>query len=247
MRIGIIGAGNIGAVLAEKLSAAGHDVKIANSRGPESLDKSILSTGATAATSQEAVRDVDVVILSVPIKRIPDVRSIVAEAPSEAVIIDTSNYYPSRDSAIKEIEDGVVESEWVSRQLGVPIVKAWNAIGSHSLREKGMPAGAAGRISIPVAGTEADFAIVKELIDDTGFDAYYTGSVADSWRQQPGTPCYTTDLTADEFPSALAAADRSRSASRRDLAVAAIAERMGDSSSNPDSDYNLRLCRALFM
>ena len=86
-----------------------------------------------------------------------------------------------------------------------------------------------------------------QLVEDTGFDAFDAGTLADSWRQQPGAPCYCTDLTREEMPAALAAAERARLPKRRDLAVAAIMERVGDGTTNPDAEYGVRLNRALFM
>lgn len=71
MKIGILGTGHIGKTLVKQLSAAGHDVKVANSRGPETIEADLLSGGAQAVTTQEAVRDVEVVILSIPLNRIP--------------------------------------------------------------------------------------------------------------------------------------------------------------------------------
>ncbi|KHO24112.1 NADP oxidoreductase [Mycolicibacterium setense] len=248
MKIGIVGTGHIGKTLTQKLAAAGHDVKVANSRGPETIEPDVLKSGARPVAAADAVKDVDVVILSIPFNRLPAFAPTLAGVPAETVVIDTSNYYPMRDSRIESVEAGQVESLWVAEQLGRPIVKAWNAIGSHSLAEKGTPAGSAGRIAIPVAAhSDRERAVGKSLVDDTGFDGFDAGTLAESWRQQPGTPCYCTDLTSDEMPAALATADAARSPRRRDIAVAAIAERVGDSMTNPDSDYGVRLNRVLFM
>ena len=151
MKIGILGTGHIGKTLARKLSAAGHDVKVANSRGPETIEADVLASGARAVSAAEAVEDVDVVILSIPLNRLPEVAPLIASVPAETVVIDTSNYYPHRDGKIDAIEAGQVESLWVAEQLGRPIVKAWNAIGSDSFARKGKPAGSPDRIAIPVA------------------------------------------------------------------------------------------------
>lgn len=248
MKIGIIGVGHIGKTLAQKLSAAGHDVKVANSRGPETIEADVLSTGARAVTAAEAVADAEAVILSIPLNRIPQLAPVIAEAPSDAVLIDTSNYYPSRDEKNEAIEAGQVESLWVAERLGRPLVKAWNAIGSGSLVHHGTPAGTPGRIAIPVAADDQrDREIGMKLVDDTGFDGFDAGSLADSWRQQPGTPCYCTDLTSDEMPDALATADAERAPKRRDLAVAVIMERVGDPKTNPGPEWGVRLSRALYM
>lgn len=248
MKIGILGTGNIGKTLVTKLSAAGHDVKVANSRGPDTVDRVILVHGARAVTAAEAVEGVDVVILSTPIAAIPKIAPLFADVPADTVVIDTSNYYPMRDGKIAEIETGQTESEWVAAQLGRPIAKAWNAITSASFAEKGVPAGSPGRIAIPVAADgDRERDVAMGLVDETGLDAVHSGPLGESWRQQPGSPSYCTDLTREELPTALAATERSRLPKRRDLAIEAIMERVGDSTTNPDADYAVRLTRALFM
>jgi predicted dinucleotide-binding enzyme len=249
MKIGILGTGAIGKTLIQRLSAAGHDVKFANSRGPETIKADVLSLGGRAVTAPEAVRDEDVVILSVPLGRIPGIAPLVANLPSGTLIIDTSNYYPQRDGLIDAIEGGQVESLWVTEQLGRPVAKAWNAISAGSFAITPEPAGSPKRIAIPVAGGgEHDRKMAMGLVEDTGLDAIDAGSLADSWRQQPGTPCYCTNLTRDELPSALAAADAVRSPKRRDISLAAVMERLsGTGATNPDAAYMVRLSRALFM
>lgn len=248
MKIGILGTGNIGATLVKDLAAAGHNVKVANSRGPETIPAELLSTGAQAVTKEEALSDVEVVILSIPLNRIPEVGPLVAKLPLETVVIDTSNYYPFRDNQIEAIENGQVESLWVTEQLGRPIAKAWNAIGSASLATKGQSAGTPDRIALPVAADrDRDRDVAMALVEDTGLDAFYSGSIADSWRQQPGAPAYCTDLTCEEMEPALAAAQRERLPKRRDLGVAVMQERLGDGTTNPDAEWGVRLVRAINM
>jgi 8-hydroxy-5-deazaflavin:NADPH oxidoreductase len=248
MKIGIIGVGHIGKTLALTLSAAGHEVEVANSRGPETIDIEVLSTGAKAATVQQATADKDVIIISIPLNRIPGIASLFAHVPDETVVIDTSNYYPARDNAIDSIEAGQVESLWVQEQLGRPVAKAWNAIGSDSFAKKGRPAGSPDRIAIPIAADrEIDRRVTMALVEETGFDAFDAGSLAESWRQQPGAPGYCTDLTLEELPPAIASADKARLPKRRDLAVEAFQERLGDATTNPDAEYGVRLSRAVFM
>ena len=248
MKIGILGVGHIGKTLARKLAEAGHDVKVANSRGPETVEADVLAFGARAVTTAEAVESVDVVILSIPLNRIPSVAALLAGLPTETVVMDTSNYYPMRDDTIEAIEAGQVESLWVAEQLGRPVVKAWNSIGSDSFAKKGKPAGSPDRIALPVAADrDTDREVGMALVEETGFDAFDAGALAESWRQQPGAPAYCTDLTIEELPAALAAADRTRLPRRRDLAVAAMQERVGDSTTNPDAEYGVRLSRALYM
>lgn len=207
MDIGIVGSGNIGSTLARKLTLLGHRVAVANSRGPESLTALAAETGATAATAEQAARARDVVIIAVPEKAVPRLpRDILAA--SSAVVVDTGNYYPSRDGRIAEIEDGLAESEWVARVLGVPVVKAFNNIIAPSLATRGVPAGTPGRICLSVAGDDPRArSAVLDLIDTLGFDGIDAGSLADSWRQQPGTPAYCRDLNVDGLRAALAQAD----------------------------------------
>jgi predicted dinucleotide-binding enzyme len=248
MKIGIIGVGHIGKTLSQRLAAAGHDVKVANSRGPETIEGDALRTGARAVAAADVVKDVDVVILSIPLNRVPDIAPILGGMSPGTVVIDTSNYYPMRDSQIRAIEDGQIESLWVAEQLGRPVVKAWNAIGSGSFANKNMPPGTPGRIAIPVAADDAKSrAVGIALVEETGFDGFDAGGLDQSWRQQPGSPAYCTDLTSDEMPAALARADAVRSPKRRDIGMAAVAERFGADGTNPDEDYGVRLNRALNM
>jgi 8-hydroxy-5-deazaflavin:NADPH oxidoreductase len=248
VKIGIIGAGSIGKTLARKLAAAGHDVKVSNSRGPETIDAEALATGARAVATAEAVEDVDVVIVSIPPTRLRSVAPLLSGLQDDAVVIDTSNYYPQRDDRIEALEAGQVESLWFAEQLGRPVAKAWNSVIADTFAKKGLPAGSPGRIALSIAADrEADRKVALKLVEDTGFDAYDAGALAESWRQQPGAPCYCTDLTLEQLPAALAAAERDRLPKRRDLSTAAIAERVGDGTTNPSAEYGVRLVRALFM
>ncbi|WP_018618263.1 NADPH-dependent F420 reductase [Spirosoma luteum] len=248
MKIGIVGVGHIGKTLALQLAKAGHDVSVANSKAPENINPAVLATGARAVTVQQAVQDKEVIILSIPLNRIPEVAPLLTGVPQETTVIDTANYYPARDSRIDEIEAGQVESLWVKQQLGRPIAKAWNAIGSDSLATKGKPAGSSDRIAIPIAADrDSDRTLTMKLVEDTGFDAFDTGSLADSWRQQPGAPIYCTDLTVSEIQALVDTAEKERLPARRDLAVAAIMERMSSATKNPDAAYGVRLSRALYM
>ncbi len=217
MKIGIIGAGNIGATLACKLAACGHEVKLANSKGPESIQNLANAIGVQAVTREGAVSEVDVVILSIPFANYPDLKHTLSNVPEKTVVIDTSNYYPGRDGAIKEVDDGKPESVWVSEQIGRPVVKAWNAALAATLADHGQPVGSSSRIALPVAGGDINAeAIAQDLVEDTGFTALAAGSLENSWRQQPGTPAYCTELKLPELKSALCAADKMRAPQNRD-------------------------------
>ncbi len=211
MKIGIIGAGNIGATLTRRLAALGHAVSVANSRGPETLGDLAAKTGATAVSVTEAVRDKDLVVVTIPEKNVPDLPSDLF-AGTGVVVVDTGNYYPQqRDGRIDAIEDGMVESRWAEQQLGRSVIKAFNNIYADHLRDNGRPAGTPGRTALPVAGDDDSAkAVVMQLVDELGFDAVDTGSLDESWRQQPGTPVYATDLDAAGVRRALSEASPER-------------------------------------
>ncbi|XHH29315.1 NAD(P)-binding domain-containing protein [Xanthomonas euroxanthea] len=247
MKIGILGTGFMGRVLARKLAAAGHDVKVANSRGPGSIAEEILETGAHAATAEEALQDVDVVILAMPHPGFEKIRHLVAGLPEQTTVIDISNYFPGRDPVNPELDGDKAESEWVRDYFGRPIAKAWNSIGMLSFEINGRGKGEQGRIALPVsADRPQDQEIALRLVEDTGFDGFYAGCLADSWRQQPGSPVYITDLTFDEMGPALASAERDRLPKRRDLSAQVFAERVGERAS-PDAETVVKIARALFI
>ena len=218
MKIGIIGAGQIGGTLARRFTALGHDVTIANSRGPETLAALAKETGAKPVTAHEAARAGEVVIVTIPQKNVPRLPADLFDGvPAEVVVVDTGNYYPrNRDGRIDAIENGATESGWVSDRLGRPVVKAFNNIFARHLLERGKPAGAAGRIALPVAGDDPRAKnVVLKLVDELGFDGVDAGKLDESWRQQPGTPVYTTDLDVAGVKRALAEAKPEREAAFR--------------------------------
>jgi predicted dinucleotide-binding enzyme len=213
MRIGIIGAGNIGGTLTRRLTALGHDVAVANSRGPRTLTDLAAETGARAVTVEDAARGADLVVVTIPLNRVPDLPAdLFGEADDALIVVDTGNYYPrQRDGRIEEIEDGLPESRWTQRHLGRPVIKAFNNIYAQHLADAGRPAGSPGRVALPVAGDdEPAKAVVMALVDALGFDPVDAGALDESWRQQPGTPVYTTDRDADGVRRGLAEASPER-------------------------------------
>jgi predicted dinucleotide-binding enzyme len=213
MEIGIIGAGNIGGTLTRRLTALGHKVLVANSRGPETLADLGAETGATPVTVEQAARAGDVVIVTIPLKNIPTLPAgLFAKTPNNVVVVDTSNYYPQqRDGRIDGIENGLTESRWVEKQLGRSVIKAFNNIYAEHLYKLGRPPGSKERIALPVAGDDARAkAVVLQLIHELGFDGVDAGGLDESWRQQPDTPVYATDLDADGVRRALAEASKER-------------------------------------
>jgi len=216
MRIGFIGAGELGGTLARHLARLGHQVSIANSRGPESLTALAAEIGATPVSVVDAVK-AEIVVISIPMKAVADLpRELFANVPSR-VVIDTGNYHPElRDGRIDAIDQGMLDSQWVAQQIGRPVVKAFNTIFAKSLLEKGVPRGTTGRIALSVFGDSLDAkAAVLRLVDDLGFDPVDGGDLDNSWRQQPGTPAYCRDLEATALRRALTEAARSRIAEYR--------------------------------
>jgi predicted dinucleotide-binding enzyme len=213
MKIGIIGAGSMGTTLARHLAKLGHDVSIANSRGPETLAVLAAEVRATPVSVVDAARTGGIVILAIPTKAVADLpRDLLANAPDSVVVIDIGNYHPElRDGRIDAIHQGLLDSQWVSQQIGRPVIKAFNNIFAKSLLERGVPRGTAGRLALPVAGDSLDAkeAVIR-LVDDIGFDPIDVGDLDNSWRQQPGTPAYCKDLEAAPLRRALAQAERSR-------------------------------------
>ncbi len=213
MKIGIIGAGQIGGTLTRRFTQLGHDVSVANSRGPASLAGLVKETGAKAVTAAEAARAGEVVVVTIPQAKIPDLpKDLFQGVAPEVVVIDTGNYYPrERDGRIQGIEDGLTESKWVEQQLGRPVIKAFNNIYAKHLLERGRPAGTPGRIALPVAGDDARAKkVVLKLIDELGFDGVDAGTLEESWRQQPGTPVYTRNFDAAGVQRALGEAKKER-------------------------------------
>ncbi|MFG2789264.1 NADPH-dependent F420 reductase [Streptomyces sp. NPDC048419] len=218
MKIGIIGAGNIGGNLTRRLTALGHDVSVANSRGPHTLTALAEETGATPVPAEEAARGAEVVVVTVPVKALPGLPSGLLDGAADgAAIIDTGNYYPQRDGRIAAIEDeGLTESRYAEREIGHPVIKAFNGTYAQDLLERPLPAGDPDRMALPVAGDDAAAkSKVRDLIDELGFDTVDAGGLDDSWRQQPGTPVYGLRAGVDAVTKALGEASPERPADFR--------------------------------
>lgn len=203
MRIGIIGAGNIGGTLARLLSARGHEVFLANSRGPDSLRELVADLGPNvrAVTVQGAAREGEVVIEAIPFGRLAELPR--AELDGK-ILVTAANYYPQRDGQIDL--GGRSEAEYTARLLpGVRVVKAFNTIWFKHLAQQGDPAkGPDERRALFVEADDPEAkAVVSRLIDELGFAAVDGGSLRDSTRFQPGAPLYNRDLTGREAREAL--------------------------------------------
>lgn len=207
MNIGVIGAGNIGATLARQFAAAGHDVAIANSRGPETLRDLADGLGdrVRPVAAEEAAWSGDLVVISVPVGRYPD---LPPDGQPGRTVVDTGNYYPERDGHLPELDqDRTTSSELLQARLrGALVVKAFNAIRADHLREFGREASAMWRYGIPVSGDDpAAKRRVLDLIEQIGFEPVDAGGLADGGRRhQPGTPVYGVELSGAQLRDRLA-------------------------------------------
>lgn len=246
MKIGIIGTGNIGGTLARKLGKAGHHIRVANSRGIEGVRAFAEDIGAEPVVIEDAVRDVDAVILSIPfpaIAQLPD--DLFAALPDDVPVIDTGNYYPGmRDPNIPEIDEGMVESLWVSRQISRPVIKAFNMILAHSLSELGQPEGTSNRLAVAVAGDDPTAkSLACKLVNDMGFDPVDAGELSQSWRQQPSAPVYCCDWNAAEVRQALTLAVPGEASAKRDLMPETYAK-LGSNPTHADIVASNRITNA---
>jgi 8-hydroxy-5-deazaflavin:NADPH oxidoreductase len=208
MRIGLIGAGNIGSTLARLAVEHGHDVMLSNSRGPETLGGLVSHLGAraVAGTASEAAAFGDVVAVAIPLK---NYRRVPAAELANKIVIDANNYYPQRDGQIPELDDdAVTTSELLAAFLPESrVVKAFNNIYYADLAAQGEPAGTPGRRALPIAGDDPEAKkAVADLIEEFGFDVVDAGGLAEGRRFQRGTPANVTRLDADALRAALAEA-----------------------------------------
>jgi predicted dinucleotide-binding enzyme len=207
MKIGFIGAGHIGATAAKLFAAAGHEVVISNSRGPETLKDLAgeLGENVRAVSAPEAAGFGDVVFVSIPFGKY---KGLPAEALDGKLVIDSNNYYPDRDGNYAELDEGkTTSSELLAGHLkGARVVKAFNTIWFEHLKIQGntdLPP--EDRRVIFIAGDdERAKETVAKLIDDIGFAAVDTGNLGEGGRrQQPGSAVYNKILKPEEAETIL--------------------------------------------
>ncbi len=244
MKIGIIGTGAIGSTIAQKLAKAGHEVKVTNTDEPQKLAEKAKQLGAIPSTIGDMLKDVAVIIVSVPTTAIPELdKGLFNDLPKNVIIVDTSNYYPFRDGEIADLKNGKVESVWVSEQLGRPVIKAFNNLLAHTLEHGGKSESKQDRIAMVISGDDENAKkIVSQLINDVGFETVNAGALSDSWRHQPGTPAYCTELNAEELKQALKAGNKKDAGNLRDLAITKLMGR----TSPPTHEDIVQFNRSLF-
>ncbi|MFV8376580.1 NADPH-dependent F420 reductase [Flavobacterium sp. LB1P62] len=219
MKIGIIGAGLIGKILAKKFSETGHTVSLADVKGAAKIQAIAGSIGAKALEMDEVAKNTDILVIAIPLLRIPELaQALKGKVEDHVVIIETTNYWPHRDGKIEEIENGTVNSVWVQQQLGRTVVKAFSNIGAYSLAVEGKPKNSKDRIAIAVSGDiQEEIDVVMRLVDSAGFDGLDSGSLEESWRQQACGPAYCTDLQLEELVKARKSAQRESLAEKQKL------------------------------
>lgn len=237
MQIAIVGIGSIGGTLARKLVNAGHEVSVANSRGKAAVRPFAEDAGAVPCDLDNVLDGADAVIISIPqpaMAALP--KDFLTALPASVPVVDTSNYYPGlRDERIAALEKGQSESVWVSEQLGRPVIKAFNNILAYSLENLGKPKGAQNRLGVAVAGDDASHKqLVMQLVDEVGFEPLDSGSLEDSWHQQPCTPAYCCDYTAEQMRPALDAAVKGLAAQKREAFIAQLPALLANNPSHHD-------------
>jgi hypothetical protein len=219
--LGLIGSGQIGSTVARLAVDAGFDVVLSNSRGPETLEGLCTELGpkARAAHREECAVAGDLVLVSIPLAGYP---SLPVGALAGKTVLDTGNYYPQRDGQIPVLDDrSLTDSQYLARHIpGARVVKVFNNIFFKHLQNLARPADAADRTYLPIAADNSGAKIsVVAFLDSIGYGAVDDGTLAESWRQQPGTPVYGTPYGefenekgtpagADVIRAALAAATR---------------------------------------
>jgi 8-hydroxy-5-deazaflavin:NADPH oxidoreductase len=202
VRIGIIGAGMIGSTVAKLWAAAGHEIKIA-SRHPEELSPLVQAIGprASAGTAAEAAAYGDVVMLTVPLKALPDLARELAPLLAGRMVIDTSNAYERRDgaAATEATRHPGGSAGWAAAMFPkARWVKAFNTVYFKVLPTEAHRGG--DRVGIPLASDDrAAMATVAELVRDAGFDPVIVGALARGKEFEPGTATYNTGMSGPDL------------------------------------------------
>jgi predicted dinucleotide-binding enzyme len=199
--VGILGAGKVGTVLARRAIAAGHPVLISGSGDPSriALIVDVLAPGAIATTSADAAARADVVILALPLGKLPSVP--VAELRGK-VVIDAMNYWWEVDGHRDDLANPASSTSELVQDLlpASTVVKAFNHMGYHDLDEGPRPAGEPGRKGIAVAGDDdAARATVAALVDAFGFDPVDIGALRAGRVLEPGRSLFGVNVDADEI------------------------------------------------
>ncbi|MCE4957378.1 NADPH-dependent F420 reductase [Macrococcoides caseolyticum] len=216
MKIGILGAGPIGTTISKHLYNVGHDVKIADVRSIDKLERKDFK--GSAVTFDEAIQNIDVLIISIPFNVVPTIKEKLSYLGENTIIIDTTNYYPFRDGNIQAIEEGKVESVWVSEQIGRPVIKAFNNLLAMTLQN--ITSTDNKKIAMAISGDNQNHKdTVTKIINAIGIDVVDNGKLNNSWRHQPGAPAYCTELDIEQLQRALQIAEKTNIPLNRDEVI----------------------------
>jgi predicted dinucleotide-binding enzyme len=198
MRIGIVGAGMIGSTVAKLWAAAGHEVRLA-SRHPDELKPLVEGIGkhASAGTPTEAAAFGDVVMLTVPLKAVPDLAHELAPLVAGKVVIDTGNASEKRDGDLagEATRDQGGSAAWAAAKFPkARWVKAFNTSYFKVLESEAHRAG--DRLGIPLASDDREaMDLVSGLVRDAGFDPVMVGGLARGKEFEPDTKPYGTNMS----------------------------------------------------
>lgn len=196
--IGILGAGNVGTVLARLAIHAGYRVLIAGSGDPATISHTIaeLNHEATAVTATEAATAADIVILALPFSKHP---TLPVDALRGKLVIDATNYWWTAEGIHEKYTNPLTSTSEII-QAFLPdsrIVKAFNHMAFLDLEDEARPRNAPGRKALAVAGDHpADVKTVATLIDAFGFDSVEAGPLAEGIRMEPPTEIFGSDVDA---------------------------------------------------
>ena len=209
MRIGIIGAGNIGGTVGVLWAKAGHLVRF-GTRHPQSLGPLLAEAGPNAAASsaEEAARFGEIVFCSVPYGAWPSLAPALAPLVSGKVVLDFANPYPGRDGEFARAAIAAGEGAGVPVARLLPdarLVRAFNSVYFKTLQTEAHRAG--DRVGIPLAGDDsAALDVAARLVRDAGFEPVVVGPLARAVSFDPGTPVYNTGVSGADLATALAGA-----------------------------------------
>ncbi len=201
-KIGIVGSGHIGGNLGTLLAKAGYEV-VFSSRHPDALKDIAKNAGsrACAGTVDEAVAFGDVIVLSLPLKAIPELDAGIKTALQGKIVIDTSNPYPQRDGEIAEEarKDPGGMGAFVSRLLpGARIVRAFNTVYFEDLKRTKNKGGE--KIGIPIAADDREgLKAAVEIVERAGLDPVVVGGLSTSKLFDVGTAVYATSAPAQDI------------------------------------------------
>lgn len=197
---------------------------MANRSGPASIEELAKETGAHAVEIGEVVNSVDVIVLAVPQSSLAELpKDLLKKAKSDVIVLDCTNYFPQWFGKIDELENGVVESVWVQNQIGHPVIKVFNTILAASLANSPRPSGDKRRLALSIFGDNSnDKERIAKLVDSVGFEPVVCGLIEESWRAQPGSPIYCTDLNKEKLLHWCSRVNRDILPAKRDANIGSV-------------------------